>query len=574
MNGKKGMLARVSRPAAGFALVGLLVTASHKAAAAPAEPKKVTSRIVYPPAPAPPVIEWVSTVGKLSDVDPGRGKWKKFFLGEGEKEPVLVAPTAVAIGPDETLYVVDRRAGGLVIVNPKTKRFEIWKGEGSGRLAEPVGVAASESGDLYVSDATHAAVFVFDAALRFRAALAPVKFRRPTALALSADGGTLAVCDTSGHRVYVLDAKDGRVLRTLGKAERSNEEGDFHTPVAVAFDEQGFLFVADYLNFRIQVFDTEGGVELVFGTAGDRPGNLNRPRGIAADAAAKVIYEVDAAFQLVQMFNFDGELLMWFGAPGDGPAQFQLPSGMARRGSLLAVTDTLNGRIQLFRFLGVPPSAAPPPRTVKPASRATAAGTPLVPPPSRSEAAPPTAAVPTVPVSTPGPAAAAAAPALAPAAAAATNVPSLVPPPASTPATSAPAPPVAVVSADPPAKAAKTPAPVPVAETKPFVPPAPAATPSGPAPLVTKDWAGKAAVFTVRFSNYRDRPSAEREAARLSAALHWPGQAVEVDLGEKGVSYDVVIGKFQSFEEARTFRRYLVARKTPGVGLVCELRGP
>jgi len=32
--------------------------------------------------------------------------------------------------------------------------------------------------------------------------------------------------------------------------------------------------VADYLNFRIQVFDAEGGVELVFGTAGDRPGNL------------------------------------------------------------------------------------------------------------------------------------------------------------------------------------------------------------------------------------------------------------------------------------------------------------
>ena len=72
------------------------------------------------------------------------------------------------------------------------------------------------------------------------------------------------------------------------------------------------------------------------------------------------VYEVDGAFQLVQMFNFDGELLMWFGGPGAGPAEFDLPSGMARSGNLLAVTDTLNRRVQLFRFLGVPKAAGPP----------------------------------------------------------------------------------------------------------------------------------------------------------------------------------------------------------------------
>jgi len=353
------MLVRQSRPAAVLALLALLVAAPRAAEGAPAGPKQVASRVVFPPGPEPAVIEWVSSIRKRSDIDPGRGKWKKLLVGEGEKEPILVAPTAVAIGPDETLYVVDRRAGGLAIVNVKKKRFEIWKGEGSGRLSEPVGVAVSEAGDLYVSDGTQRAIYVFDAGLKFRAAFAPVKFQRPTALALSADGAKLAACDTPGHKVYVLDAKDGTVLLTLGKGERSNEEGAFHTPVAVAFDEQGFLYVADYLNFRIQVFDADGAVELVFGRAGDRPGDLNRPRGIAADAFSKVLYIVDGAFQLVQMFNFDGELLMWFGGPGAGPAEFQLPSGMARRGSLLAVTDTLNNRVQLFRFLGAP---APPAR--------------------------------------------------------------------------------------------------------------------------------------------------------------------------------------------------------------------
>ncbi len=97
---------------------------------------------------------------------------------------------------------------------------------------------------------------------------------------------------------------------------------------------------------------------MAFGQAGDLPGNLNRPRGLGAIAGDGVIFEVDGAFQLVQMFNMDGELLMWFGSPGEGPAQFSLPSGMGLRNGLLAVADTMNGRVQLFRFLGAPKTAS------------------------------------------------------------------------------------------------------------------------------------------------------------------------------------------------------------------------
>jgi DNA-binding beta-propeller fold protein YncE len=127
----------------------------------------------------------------------------------------------------------------------------------------------------------------------------------------------------------------------------------------VAYDEEDYLYVSDFLNFRIQVFDPAGDLELVFGQIGDRPGDLNRPRGLAVDAAAGVIFEVDGAFQLVQMFNLDGEILMWFGGPGSGPGEFDLPSGIARRGDLLAVADTLNSRVQVFRFLGPPDRSSP-----------------------------------------------------------------------------------------------------------------------------------------------------------------------------------------------------------------------
>jgi DNA-binding beta-propeller fold protein YncE len=216
-------------------------------------------------------------------------------------------------------------------------------------------VAVAEDGTLYVSDTQAQAVFAYDAALGFKTAFGGLGvFVRPTALALSSDGTRLAICDTKRHAVDVIAVPSGSAVFTLGGREHSDREGEFNFPVAAAFDDQGYLYVSDYLNFRIQVFDPAGDLDLVFGSAGDRAGDLNRPRGLAADAGNGVLYEVDGAFQLVQMFNLDGELLMWFGEPGSGPGQFSLPSGIAFRGDLLAVADTLNRRVQLFRFVGPP----------------------------------------------------------------------------------------------------------------------------------------------------------------------------------------------------------------------------
>ena len=312
-------------------------------------------RIVYPAAPADPILEWTGAISTRSDVDDRKRTLKWVLVGEEEAEPSLAAPTAVAIGPDRTLYVVDQLLRGVVIINQAERRFELFRGSSPGSLFEPVGVAVADDGTLYVSDATSQAVYAFDSSLRFiRAYGGGAVFGRPTAIALTADGSRIAVCDTKRHAVDVIDTNTGLTLYTLGGREHSAREGEFNFPVAAAFDGEGYLYVSDYLNFRIQVFDPAGDLDLVFGTAGDSPGDLNRPRGLAADASAGVLYEVDGAFQLVQMFNLDGELLMWFGEPGSGPGQFSLPSGIALRGELLVVADTLNRRVQLFRFLGPP----------------------------------------------------------------------------------------------------------------------------------------------------------------------------------------------------------------------------
>ena len=101
-----------------------------------------------------------------------------------------------------------------------------------------------------------------------------------------------------------------------------------------------------------------------------------------------------------------------------------------------------------------------------------------------------------------------------------------------------------------------------------------AAVPKGRAAvLLTPDWAGKPAVFVIHFSSTKDRESAAKEAQKLGAALGAPARAVEVDLGEKGIWYRVVIGEFADVDAARAFRADLEAKKTPGMGFVYEMRG-
>lgn len=315
-------------------------------------------RIVFPQPPAVPVIEYVGSIKKASDVTGKKKSFFKFLVGEEERERQLIAPTAVAIGPRDVFYVVDQQLDGVVIIDQGKKTFELFKGTGTAPLKHPVGVAVASDGTLFVSDTQAQAVMVYGPEGNFRSAWGGKDvFVRPTALAISAQGDKLAVCDTRDHKVVVLSTSNGEVLHIINENPQDDPERAFNLPYTVAYDEEDYLYVSDYLNFRIQVYDPDGAFELAFGEAGDRPGNLNRPRGLAAIAASGVIFEVDGAFQLVQMFNMDGELLMWFGSGGEGLAQFSLPSGMGLRGDLLAITDTMNGRIQLFRFLGPPDPA-------------------------------------------------------------------------------------------------------------------------------------------------------------------------------------------------------------------------
>ena len=182
------------------------------------------------------------------------------------------------------------------------------------------------------------------------AATAPLSCRRassPTRAASRCAAPGLFVADDQHHRLVVFDT-GGHLLRA-GRQNGSGP-GQLNFPYGVATDAPGRVFVADDLNHRVVRFSS-GPVYPYkgrWGSYGTAPGRLAYPRGIAVDAAGNV-FVANTGNDRIDVFDRGGALLRSFGASGRAAGQFDAPVGVASDpGGIRAVTDSINGRVQLL----------------------------------------------------------------------------------------------------------------------------------------------------------------------------------------------------------------------------------
>ena len=104
------------------------------------------------------------------------------------------------------------------------------------------------------------------------------------------------------------------------------------------------------MNFRVQVFSSNGEFLFEFGEAGDATGYMARPKGIATDSNGN-IYIADALFHVIQIFDKSGNFLYYFGSQGQDEGQFWMPSGIyIDKNDYIYVADSYNARIQIFKL--------------------------------------------------------------------------------------------------------------------------------------------------------------------------------------------------------------------------------
>ncbi|MFQ5804168.1 MAG: 6-bladed beta-propeller [Candidatus Methylomirabilales bacterium] len=324
---------------------------------------------IWPLPPETPRIKYVRSIHSEMDV----GKQKGFSEGISEalfgrsRMLALRKPGTVYTDRAGKVYVTDSMWRGIAVFDFPGRRLFAFRGSGKGVLTRPAAVATDGAGRMYVADRADKRVVVFDPAGRFVTAFGGKDLLvRPTGIAINEMLGRVYVVDAWAHQVKVFSL-DGMYLFSIGKQGKKEEardigshdqvwnrgrgDGEFRYPLQIAIGPEGRLYVADTMNFRIQIFDPDGRFLSTFGRLGDNPGEFARPKGIAVDSEGH-IYVSDAAFNNVQIFDEKGRLLLSFGGIGFGKASFWLPAGLyIDHQDRIYVVDQYNHRVQVYQYL-------------------------------------------------------------------------------------------------------------------------------------------------------------------------------------------------------------------------------
>jgi DNA-binding beta-propeller fold protein YncE len=159
-------------------------------------------------------------------------------------------------------------------------------------------------------------------------------FNRCTHVALSPTS-EIYVSDGYGNSRVHKYSPDGKLLFSWG--EPGTDPGEFNIVHNICTDKDGYVYVADRENHRVQVFDASGTFETQWH-------NLHRPCGLYMDGGANplcYIGELGPSMPVnkdipnlgprLSILSREGKLLARLGdiRPGEAPGQFIAPHGLA-----------------------------------------------------------------------------------------------------------------------------------------------------------------------------------------------------------------------------------------------------
>jgi DNA-binding beta-propeller fold protein YncE len=223
--------------------------------------------------------------------------------------------------------------------------------ENLGKFNEPNGVALDADGKVYVVDTWNSRIQILDP-----------KNGKVKKVITSADGffgprevvvdrnGFVYVADTGRHRVLKFGPTGDRI-RVLGSPKgKGSADGEFNEPIGLALDNAGNLYVADRLNFRIQVFDANGQMIRKFPVDGWSAEQIDMEPHLAIDASRDRLYASDGRNKQILRFALDGKRLPPLSKDDNGQDLFGAPIGVAvgPDGSLF-VTDAKTAKVMKLK---------------------------------------------------------------------------------------------------------------------------------------------------------------------------------------------------------------------------------
>ncbi len=321
----------------------------------------------------------------------------------------LNTPYGAAADASGNVYIADTAGNRVRRVDATTGNITTFAGTGtagntgdgaaatSATLTAPRGVAVDSSGNVYIVDTGNQRVRRVDTSGNI-AAFAGTGTAGSTGDGAAATAATLsfpnsAAVDSSGN-VYIADTINHKVrmvntsgtISTFAGTGSGGNTGDggaassaaLNTPIGVAVDSSGNVYIADAGNHRVRRVDASTGNIAAFagtgtsGSTGDggaaASARLNDPNGVAVDSAGNV-YISDTGNHRIRRVGTSGTISTIAGASagfsGDGgaaaSAALNLPFGVAVDSSgNLYVADRNNHRVRKLTA-GMPPTPDPDP---------------------------------------------------------------------------------------------------------------------------------------------------------------------------------------------------------------------
>jgi|GEM_PF-6135483 len=183
------------------------------------------------------------------------------------------------------------------------------------------------------------------------------QFKAPFDVAVSPDGGTIAVSDSGNNRIQQFMAENGVFIAAFGSS--GSAIGQFSAPKGLAYDAAGLLYIVDSGNNRI-VTAQGTSVVGVTGTGGTDLEQFNSPVNLCV--GERGVYVADTGNNRIQSFNRLANGVYSF-APTDirfaVSTNFNQPAATAAVGGLtnelFYVADTGNNRVVLCNAPGDSP---------------------------------------------------------------------------------------------------------------------------------------------------------------------------------------------------------------------------
>lgn len=247
--------------------------------------------------------------------------------GYGQEDGRFNWPYGVAVDPQGMLYVNDRG-------NERIQKFDSAgkvvakigrQNKGEGELTQPYGLAVDGAGNVYTSEEVTRLIQKFDRDGHF-VQMWPVESQvkvsreSPTGLALSADAsGNLYVADMLDNMIKKYDSRGQLVLSWGGTG---TQDGQFNGPGNSFVDPHGNIYVTDGGNHRLQVFDSQGRFLTKYDFGLEPPASSGQiyqqtPVAVALDAAGNMFVAFNSC-NCVRQYDAKGTLLLEWGRPPEG----------------------------------------------------------------------------------------------------------------------------------------------------------------------------------------------------------------------------------------------------------------